>query len=270
MDSASLLFTDGTILRTTPTTIAPWLGGKAYHLSLEGFRTASHAEAAGRELASAVLWTCVSLDVAARRDYQTLEPGRVFDRTRAPGFEDTGFGMLGWPTEKVAGELVRVHGTLGHVDAKIALSMENLRWCSDGVESTGSVCVDGFGARAVGCASFARWPDRRAREAGAGAVDQNDSLDGAAKLSLRGRLTQLRKESIRQALRRLVRDTLPNEPDAAEIVDRAYALRSELVHSGQTSDADLDPAKERVEIARILRKLYGRMLKLPLTKEATG
>ena len=61
----------------------------------------------------------------------------------------------------------------------------------------------------------------------------------AARLA-QGRLNQLRQESIRQALKRLTRETLPKQPEAPAAVDDAYALRSQLIHSGIPADLDID------------------------------
>ena len=52
------------------------------------------------------------------------------------------------------------------------------------------------------------------------------------KASLEGRLLQLRQESVRQALRRLVSTALPEQAEAPRLIDDAYALRSQLVHTG--------------------------------------
>lgn len=79
--------------------------------------------------------------------------------------------------------------------------------------------------------------------------------------SLNGRLLQLRQESIRQALRRLTREVLPDQPGASKIVDDAYALRSQIIHSGKPADLDLDLESEAREISKIIRNIYSSILK---------
>jgi hypothetical protein len=78
--------------------------------------------------------------------------------------------------------------------------------------------------------------------------------------SLRFRLAQLRRESIRQALKRLVRETLPENPDAPRIIDNAYALRSQIVHNGRPDDLDIDLEHEAVTIAALIRDIYAILL----------
>ncbi len=84
--------------------------------------------------------------------------------------------------------------------------------------------------------------------------------------SLEGRLLKLRKESIGQALRRLARDTLPNQPDAAQVIDEAYALRSQLIHSGLPADLDVDLDRESRVLSRIIRDIYAGMLNSSLAR----
>jgi hypothetical protein len=75
-------------------------------------------------------------------------------------------------------------------------------------------------------------------------VRSNSDIPPELKPSLEGRLRQLRQESIGQALRRLVRDALPNQPKASQVIDDAYALRSQLIHSGVPADLDVDLERE--------------------------
>ena len=82
--------------------------------------------------------------------------------------------------------------------------------------------------------------------------------------SLEGRLNQLRRESIRQALRHFISTRLPDHPTAPDVADSAYGLRSELIHNGRLSDYDVDLAAETREISNLLRLIYARSLALSL------
>lgn len=58
--------------------------------------------------------------------------------------------------------------------------------------------------------------------------------------SLCGALQGLRQESLRSAVRRLARQARPGDPaGAAKLMDRAYSVRSAIVHGGARVDLDL-------------------------------
>jgi hypothetical protein len=96
------------------------------------------------------------------------------------------------------------------------------------------------------------------------------SIDRKHRASLEGRLNQLRRESIRQALRRFITTRLPDHPNAPEVVDHAYGLRSELIHNGRLSDYDIDLAAETRKISNLLRVIYARGLGLNLHAPAAA
>jgi hypothetical protein len=85
--------------------------------------------------------------------------------------------------------------------------------------------------------------------------------------SLRGRVEQLRRESVRQALFRLADSWFPGRADLRGQIDQAYGLRSELLHNGTLSDPDSDLNAETDKIASILRSIYaqacGRSFRVP-------
>lgn len=94
----------------------------------------------------------------------------------------------------------------------------------------------------------------------------SDTVPSMLKASLEGRLQQLRNESIRQALRRLALETLPSQPDAAQAIDEAYALRSQIIHSGVPADLDVDLERESREISTIIRAMYASILKTSVAR----
>jgi len=78
--------------------------------------------------------------------------------------------------------------------------------------------------------------------------------------SLKGRVNQLRKESVRQSLRRLSNSWFPSRKDVWQVIDRAYTLRSELLHEGKLNDPDIDLSTEIILISNILRAIYEKAL----------
>lgn len=92
------------------------------------------------------------------------------------------------------------------------------------------------------------------------------TVPSALKASLEGRLQQLRNESIRQALRRLALETLPSQPDVAQAIDDAYALRSQIIHSGVPADLDIDLERESREVSTIIKAMYASILKTSVAR----
>ena len=74
--------------------------------------------------------------------------------------------------------------------------------------------------------------------------------------SLRGRLLQLKRESVRQALKRLCGRWFPHDAHAWTVLDRAYGLRSELLHEGRPSDLDILLVQETQIVSNYLRRIY--------------
>lgn len=86
----------------------------------------------------------------------------------------------------------------------------------------------------------------------------NAALDIESNLraSLRGRVDQLRSESVRQALFRMADSWFPGRAEQRKQIDHAYGVRSELLHNGFLSDFDSDLSEETNKIATILRSIY--------------
>jgi hypothetical protein len=95
------------------------------------------------------------------------------------------------------------------------------------------------------------------------------NIPSELKASLEGRLRQLRQESIRQALQRMIRDELPNEPEASRVIDDAYDLRSQLIHRGVPADLDADLERESQVVSRTVRALYASLLNRPLARSSS-
>lgn len=98
-------------------------------------------------------------------------------------------------------------------------------------------------------------------------LSERSSIADAARTSLGGRLQQLRTESIRQAIIRTIRESLPQRTRLLKVVDDAYAVRSQIVHSGRPSNLDLDLERLGNDVGDILREIYasrvGRTLAAP-------
>ena len=124
----------GAFLSFEPTRTAPWEGGKKFIVTLEGFPTAASAEAAGRRLVQALLWTAISTDSSLRLEYLTYEPASVFERNRSNGATCEAFCEAGRSPTVVLGELHNAYARLPEPDEKLLLSMEI--FCAAGLESS--------------------------------------------------------------------------------------------------------------------------------------
>lgn len=260
----------GAFLSIAPTRTAPWEGGKKYIVTLEGFPTAASAEASGRRLVQALLWMAVSVDVPLRLEYLSYEPASVFERNQCTGSICEGYCEVGYAPNVVLGELQEAYELLKEPNEKLLLSLEI--FCAARLESS---------QRAVFLAVVSAL-EPLAQQAPLGeAVDQfvaeckeqvkaSIAIPQELRASLLGRLDQLRRESIMQALRRLARDTLPNQPEAPAAIEEAYALRSQLIHNGVPADLDIDLERESRTISAIIRDIYANVLNRSLASRSNG
>jgi hypothetical protein len=98
-------------------------------------------------------------------------------------------------------------------------------------------------------------------------LGKKDEIQSEHRQSVRGRLNELRKESIRQALKRVIRAKLPEDTSAQTIIDYAYTLRSQLIHRGIPADLDIDFSVEIRKVSSILRHLYAKELGFTISGE---
>lgn len=256
----------GAFITVEPTHKAPWEGGKKYVVTLQGFATAAAAEAAGRRLVQALLWMAVSTDAPLRLEYLTYEPASVFTRQQSSGDTCIAYSEVSFSAGVVFAELHDAYALLQEPDEKLLLSMEI--FCAARLESSQRAT---FLALVSALEPLAR--EAPLGQAVAAFVDQcvlqlrgNADVQPELKASLEGRLLQLRQESIRQALRRLAQSTLPNQPDAPRLIDDAYGLRSQLIHSGVPADLDIDLERESQAVSRTIRALYASLLNRSLAR----
>lgn len=271
VEDACVPLNTGAFLSITPMQTAPWEGGKKYLVTLEGFPTAASAEASGRRLVQSLLWMAVSVDVPLRLEYFSYEPASVFERNRSPGLTSYGYGETILNPNIVLGELQEAYALLKEPDEKLLLSMEI--FCAARLESS---------QRAIFLALVSAL-EPLAREAPLGeSVNQfvtecanllkaSVNIPPELRASLEGRLNQLRQESIRQALKRLACEVLPNQPEEAPAaIDEAYALRCQLIHSGVPADLDIDLERESRSISAVIRDIYANLLNRSLARPFNG
>lgn len=255
LENVTILLESGAVATLEPARSASWEGGKRFQIALEGFRTAAVAEYEGLRFAQALLLSAISLNFGLRLNYHTQEPTVVFERFRSEGISTWSEGVIGWTPQKVLEELV---GACTHpvLDRTLLLSME--LYCAALLELNER-------ARFVTMVS-ALEPLAKQENLGSevstfventvAALENIDGIEVGIRASLKGRLYQLRNESVRQALLRLSRTWFPMREDVRQRIDSAYALRSELLHEGTLLDPDIDISAETTQISKVLRAIF--------------
>lgn len=265
LENVSLLLPDGSLATIQPDDAFDFEveGGKSYNLTVEGFPTASDAETAGMQIAQALLLCAVSLDFGLRLSYQSHEPPTVFDRTLSAGMFGFGTAYTSWPQEAVLTELWRAIETPLQ-NRRLLLSLE--LFASAALESNDRARF----VMAVSALEPLAVQEPLGDEVSQ-AVDElvaqlckSDTIPEGLKDSLKGRLLHLKRESVRQALKRHCLRWFPNEPTAWKTLDHAYGLRSELLHEGRPSDLDLLLAEQTRTISNYLRAIYEKEFGLSL------
>jgi hypothetical protein len=230
-------------------------GGKRYAIDIVGFPTASEAEEAGMQVAQALLVCAVSLNFGLRLSYISHEPPTVYDRTVNLGLLMSGEAYASWPQNVVLEEFERAFLAPPR-DRRLLLSMELF---------AAAALVSNDRARFVMAVSalepLAEQTDlgpevAAAIDALARTLDSQCDVPTPLRDSLRGRLQQLKRESVRQALKRLSVRWFQGDPEAWAALDRAYGLRSELLHEGRPSDLDTLLAQETQLVSNYLRRIY--------------
>ena len=255
LENVTLLVDDGTLATIEPGRVLSWEGGQRYHIEVVGFPTAGDAEEAGMRTAQSLLLTAVSLNFGLRLNYHSHEPPTVFDRTASTGMSAWGEGFGSWPQEVVLKELTQALAVPLR-DRRLLLSME--LFVAAALESNDRAkFVMAVSALEPLAAQQELGPEVAAAiDDLAGRLAENSAISDDLKSSLRGRLLLLKRESIRQALKRLCATWLPDDPDAWRGLDRAYALRSELLHEGRPNDLDILLSEETRAVSSLLRRIY--------------
>lgn len=267
LEHVTIFLDDGAYVTLAPERQPSWEGGRRFSLTLEGFPTASQAEEHGRRLVQGLLWTSISLNFGVRLNYHTHEPTTVYDRLRSPGFSMFGEGTTSFPSGWVIDRLQAAYMLPKSVDRTLLLSMEI--FCASHLEasdraiflSTVSALEPLANAERLGPEVDAFIDECLAQ------LDKKDEIQPEHRQSVQGRLNELRKESIRQALKRVIRAKLPDDASAQAIIDYAYNLRSQLIHRGIPDDVDIDFSAETRKVSSILRQLYAKELGFTINDE---
>ena len=239
---------------------APWEAGQKLHVELEGFATASSAEHSGKKLIQAILWCAIKYRRTIKLNYQTYEPAYVYERNRSKGSSISSDVDLSLPPILVINEICDGYSKLPDPDPNLLLSMEV--FAASKLETSERAkylsMVSAFELLAD-CKSLGEEVEEFLKSTEK-SLKSNPDIPEHLKTSLSGRLLQLKKESIRQALKRFVKEMFPEHSDIIKIIEEAYSIRSQITHEGRPNNLDIDLNSKMDEFEKIIISIYQEIL----------
>jgi len=261
----TLLVKPDIILRIEPKKLR-YQEEESWEIYVEGFSTAGEAEQFGLKVALGFLWTAVQGHYSARLLYQTPLPCFVYDRTRSMGPFMSAFGTVS-QTKGIADivdPLDQIISSRKDIDPRLLVALEI--FVASRLETTERARFLGIASSIEPIAVQEKYEDENLVSLiSEFKTKLNDSdISQNIKDSLQGRIDQLRVESVSKAIKRLINKSLPDNPDALEIIEEAYGLRSKILHEGST-DADLQQKSQKVE--EVIRKIFEKYISDYLNNE---
>jgi hypothetical protein len=227
-----------------------------WDIFVEGFPTAGEAEQAGLKIALGFLCAAISGRYAVRLIYHTPLPCVVYDRTQQKGFSARGTLLCSLikSVSNIVDPLNKIISCQLPIDQKLLLACE--LFAAARLETTERTRFVGIVSSLEPLAIQQKYNENTELIALISDFKEsinNSMINGKLKVSLIGRIEQLKTESISMAIKRLVEETVPNDPGAAEMIEEAYNLRSKILHEGST-DADLE--LKRREVENVVRQIF--------------
>ena len=230
-----------------------------YYIDIEGFSTAAEAECAGMVIAQSVLISAVSLDFGLRLLYDSHEPPSVRSRSSRGS---TGFNLGarltsygGWSGEAITSELIEsMRHDIRNRRTILALELYTSASLEYNPRARFLTAVSAFEPLA--------YQEELGPETESFVfkickdLELDRSIPEALRPSLKGRILQLRRESVRQALFRLCSTWFPGDSQAKACIESAYDLRSEILHEGRPADLDVDLEHEYKTSSSYLRRIF--------------
>jgi hypothetical protein len=229
-------------------------------LYVEGFATVEEAEEKKSKLLLALLWAAISRKHPLLLDYQT---SLIYDRTQHGGTIGGVSAQL--HVNMSSSRLVDLVNQIFsddniEVDEKLLVSME--LFTSAKLETTDRAKFVGLVSALEPLAQSEAYGNPELEKLVDNFVKQltDTSIPDKIKRSVEGRIRDLKKESISQAIQRIVQESIPaNENEkAVSIIKDAYNIRSTILHEGST-DADVEQKSNEIE--NIIRQIYSHRLK---------
>ena len=232
-------------------------------LYVEWFATVEEAEEKKSKLLLALLWAAISRKHPLLVDYQT---SLIYDRTQHGGTiggvsDQLHLKMDSCRLVELINEIFSDENI--EVEEKLLVSME--LFTSAKLETSDRAKFVGLVSALEPLAQSEAYGNPELEKLVDNFLNQlnNTSIPDNIKRSVEGRIRDLKKESISQAIQRIVQESIPaNENEkAVSIIKDAYNIRSTILHEGST-DADLEQKSNEIE--NIIRQIYSHRLKRDL------
>ena len=246
--ACNLLVTKGLILEVIPENDNPHLKGYCIKVTVDGFATAGEAEQAGLKVALGLLWSAVSKQYSARLLYNTPLPCSVYDRNTSQGLVARGYATvsMSYGLEALTDPLDEILESELPVDPKLLIAVEI--FASAKLETTERAKFVGLVSSLEPLSTQEKYEIEELNCLIRSFKNEieNSGLDLSLKKSLKGRIEQLKIESVSRSIKRMVKEKLPDDNNSLELIEDAYKLRSKILHEGAT-DADLEQKTREVE-----------------------
>lgn len=246
---------------------------KRISVHLESFSSACAAEQAGKQLALSLLWVAASKRVTLTFDRWTGKyPFAIRDRTRSSGMEvrAEGHSYREVKPEELHAVAEEAYKSRIDVPADLLTSMEF--FAASRLEITERARFISLMTALEALTIQQDYGDEIATllDDLALRLERSPILVGEEKKSLRAslseRIKKLRRESVRQAIVRLIQQHIFDK-EKFRFIEEAYGIRSKILHEGLKVD-DLHSVTLRTE--EILRQIYSSILGLQLREPIRG
>lgn len=236
------------------------IDNQCWDVAIEAFATAGEAEQVGLKVSMGFLWAALSGRYSLRLLYNTPLPCSVYDRTKSSGIISTGYASFihGRNINHLIEPLNRIISSKNAVDQKLLVALELL--ASAKLETTERSRFVGIVSSIEPLAQQQKYQNEELERLICLFQKEleSSSLEKELKIVVKNRIDLLRMESISMAIRRLVRELIPDDPDALSIIEEAYGIRSRILHDGAT-DADIELKGREAEA--IVRKIFSAKIK---------
>jgi len=252
--ACALLVANGLIFEVVPENENPHLKGYCIKVVVDGFATAGEAEQVGLKVALGLLWSAVSKSYSARLLYKTPLPCTVYDRNASRGATIRGYGTvsMSYGLDALIDPINQILESESAVDPKLLVAVEI--FASAKLETTERAKFVGLVSSLEPLSTQEKYDIDELNELINNFKQEIESseLEESLKNSLKGRIEQLKIESVSRSIRRMVKSKLPNDKKSLEFVEYAYGLRSKILHEGAT-DADLE--QKTIEVESVIKNL---------------
>lgn len=229
--------------------------GKAYTLIAKATNSAAAAEAIGVKLAYCLLKFCIDKEWGITLSWpDTPYPCRVLDRGVGSQLNISGSVQAINPVDvsAFASGVSCAYTDYDSVPESVLLSMELFAASSFEFNQRTKLIMQVSSLEALAKQKdFSFELDGTIKEL-LKIVRNNNQIEGGLKSSLCGQIENLKRESIRQALKRLLKEQNMKDSDI-KFIEKIYNIRSSIVHDGERI-ADLQ--SYNLELSTLLRRLF--------------